>query len=111
MAKKPKTTAPKTEAALGTFWVALNPNTYPDLLTVSEQYHIEEDGVDNWIQATDLQGRNHMMTESQLTAQYRIKDAESEITPEPDDLFPTYEEITPKAEEPPVEPEPEAKPE
>jgi hypothetical protein len=85
MAKKPKQTAPKVGTALGTFWVALNPNTYPDLLTVSEQYHVEEDGVDNWIQATDLQGRNHMMLESQLTAQYRLDTAEPEIVPEPEE--------------------------
>lgn len=95
MAKKPKVKAPATAAGLGTFWVALNPNTYPDLLTVSDQYHIEEDGVDNWIQATDQQGRNHMMMESQLTAQYRLKDAEQEILAEP---------------EPSEEPEPEAAP-
>ena len=51
-------------------WVAINASTYPAVLKINAQFHVDDDEVDTWVDARDDQGRCHMMTESQLARMY-----------------------------------------
>ena len=83
------------DSIIGTVWLALNPSTWPGRLTVTEQYHTDEE-IDNWVQTVDDQGGGHMMSQPNLEALYTLEVA-PEVEPAP---APAKKTRKPKAQEP-----------